>query len=294
MKAYFNTLIENKKLSHAYFLEGDDGSFAKWIAKRILCVNKQMDECDCGNCRRVKSNNHPDIFTIEPEGTAIKVDQIRELHQRAALKAVEGSEQIFIVKNADKMNVQASNALLKFLEEPKNQVVILLAGQSRDALLATISSRVQILKIPNHSTLERDARNKGYQFKALGIFEEIGCNMDDVEKYAAVADEWLDLLSTTMSSPHLQALMWLQKWDQVFAEKEQKRLSIRLLQSYVKALFKAKKGEIQLWGALPHYEWSELSKWANAVDELTRSFHSNGQYTLQLELFIQRVKNLGI
>ena len=291
MKAYFEELVNEKKLSHAYFLEGDDGTFATWLVKRVLCLNPGATACDCINCRKVDSRNHPDVFMIEPDGTAIKVEQIRELHQKASMKSVEGNEQLFIIKDGDKMNVQASNALLKFLEEPKEKVHIFLTGHNKAALLATIQSRVQSIKIPKVSiSLEREARNKGFQFKSLGLLEQIGCNMEHVEKYADVADSWIDLIVTTATSPLMESLMWAQKWDDVFADKEQKTLAIKLLQSYVKALFNEKKGLPHLWGNIPHYEWAELANWAKAVDEFTRAYYSNGKYTLQLEYFLQSVK----
>lgn len=286
-KALFENLIDKNRLSHAYFLEGGIGEgFALWLASRILC---DAHESDCITCSRISNYNHPDVIVIRPEGLDIKVDQIRELHYKAAYKSVDGNGQIFIVVGADKMNLQASNALLKFLEEPKPDVTILLLGQSRDSLIETIRSRVQVVRLPESQGFMKEAVSRGLMFESLGIFEEIYATVDQAEAFKDIADSWVSTILTTFNSTKLQALQKAQAWENLFEGKEQRNLCVRLLQSYVKALIAEKKGAYHLWGQLPTYEWNQLVQWSEAVDQLTRALQSNGHFTLQLESFVKRV-----
>ncbi|HCG4535996.1 TPA: hypothetical protein NJY08_004846 [Salmonella enterica subsp. enterica serovar Typhi str. AG3] len=286
-KELFDKLIINNNLNHAYYLEGGNNeNFALWLASRILCGGH---ENDCIVCSRIQHYNHPDVVTIRPEGLAIKVDQIRELQEKASYRSAEGKGQVFIIVGADKMNPQASNALLKFLEEPKSNVTILLLGESRELLLETIKSRVQCVKLEQHQGFMKEAVKRGLMFESLGLFEEIHASVEQAEEFKEVGDQWISTIHETLNSPKLFALQKVQFWEKIFEGKEQRNLCVRFIQSYVKALFSEKKGSYHLWGNVPTYEWNRLVEWGNAVDELTRGIHSNGHFTLQMENFLKKV-----
>ncbi len=112
----------------------------------------------CRSCKKILSENHPDIHWISPAGSYIKVDQIRMLCQRLALKPYEAKVRLAIIEKAHTLNPEAGNTLLKILEEPPEKTIfILLAGQSSE-LLPTIVSRcrhirfnpVSVQSIQNH------------------------------------------------------------------------------------------------------------------------------------------------
>lgn len=292
-KALFENLINSNRLSHAYFLEGGNEEFSLWLASRILCGGH---DDDCITCRRINNHNHPDVIYIRPEGLEVKVNQIREINEKAAYKSVDGNGQVFIVQSADKMNLQASNAFLKFLEEPKSNVIILLLGQSKDNLIETIRSRVQVVKLENsNSSFMNVAVSRGLMFKSLGIFEEIHISVDLAEELKEVADNWVESIKDVLESSKLHAMQKVQLWETQFKNREQRNICLKLIQSYVNALYAEAKGTYHLWGNVPKYEWSELLKWGRAVDELSRSFYSNGHFTLQIESFTKKVcKNVGI
>ncbi len=292
MKNLFINLIKNNQVSHAYFIEGVGGeNFSLWAASKLLC-GCNTDECI--TCRRIYNNNHPDVIIIRPEGINVKVDQIRQLQQSAALKSVENRGQVFIILGADKMKDQASNALLKFLEEPKPGVTLFLLGNNKDALIPTIRSRVQVLKLEHTNDLVKSANERGIHFSSLSLFEEINASLDQVEKYADVADSWVELIRTTLNTTRLTAITQLPKWETTFPERDMRELSIKLIQSYVKGLVAQARGTYHLWGDIPHKPWEELVEWHNAVHDLTKSFHSNGGYKLQLNIFIQRVMTANL
>ena len=101
----------------------------------------------CRSCRKILNNSHPDIFLIRPTGSTIKIDQIRGLIQKLSLKPYEAANRFVIIADADAMNPEAGNALLKVLEEPPDQTTIMMtAGQASD-LLPTIVSRCMHLRL---------------------------------------------------------------------------------------------------------------------------------------------------
>src|SRR2546429_6087350 len=107
-----------------------------------------QDPCNtCLSCRKVLHGNHPDVHVIvkAPDKQAILIDQIRTLQSSAARRALEGRRNIFIIQDAHEMNLQAANCLLKTLEEPEADVVLLLTVPETGLLLPTILSRVQLI-----------------------------------------------------------------------------------------------------------------------------------------------------
>lgn len=291
-KDLFENLISTNRLNHAYFLEGGNEKFSLWLASKILCGGH---DGECITCRRIYNHNHPDVIYIRPEGLDIKVDQIREIHAKAAYKSADGNGQVIIIQNADRMNIQASNAFLKFLEEPKQDVNILLLGQSKEGLIETIRSRIQVVKMDESDGFMNEAVSRGLMFKGLGIFEEIHVNVDQAEQFKDVADDWIKAIRDVLESSKLHATQKVQLWEKQFENKEQRNICLRLIQSYVKALYAETKGTYHLWGNVPKYTWQELLIWGSATDELSRSLYSNGHFTLQMEGFIKKVcNNVGI
>ena len=157
---HFRKTITSNHLSHAYIFTGQDGIgktlLAKELSKAILCSEKEDDSCNsCNNCVRIENSNHPDVHWIEIEKKAkfLKIDNIRDLQHSVKLSPVESNYKIFIIKEADRMNEEASNCLLKTLEEPPASTIIILIANSLTPVKETIKSRCQIIRfhpIPAH------------------------------------------------------------------------------------------------------------------------------------------------
>lgn len=140
--------LQNQRVAHAYLFEGPDGVGKRLVAlamaRALLCQTGQG--CgDCSPCRKVDHNNHPDIHLLDAEGATIKIDQIRTLQQQLALRPLEGQYRICLIDGAEQLNPAAANALLKTLEEPQPNTVIILLSSQPEALLVTIRSRCQRL-----------------------------------------------------------------------------------------------------------------------------------------------------
>ncbi|PLX16109.1 MAG: hypothetical protein C0601_10825 [Candidatus Muiribacterium halophilum] len=149
------TLLRSDKkgrLSHAYLFSS--GSFgaqeiaARDLARSILCSNKGKDDracLKCDSCNLALKGNHPDLHVISPEegSNNISVDMIRsDLIEKAVKRPYYSGRSVFLVSKAHSMSVEASNALLKVLEEPPEYVIILLTTRSEQLMLDTVLSRV--------------------------------------------------------------------------------------------------------------------------------------------------------
>jgi DNA polymerase III subunit delta' len=142
------------KVSHAYSFEGEAGCGKKEIADAfaitLQCEKGAKDACmECPSCKQAITRNHPDIIYLHHEKpNTISVGEIREqINQDVYVKPYNGNRKIYIIEDAQKMNIQAQNALLKTIEEPPSYVVIILLTTNEEAFLPTIRSRCVSLKI---------------------------------------------------------------------------------------------------------------------------------------------------
>jgi len=127
--------------------------FAVSSVKAFFCLNAENDFCNkCSNCTRIVSRNFPDLTVIKPDGAFIKIEQLREMQQMASLMPYESDKRIFIIDNADKMRQEAANCLLKTLEEPASFSVFILTTSKQQAILPTILSRCQKIRLSELST----------------------------------------------------------------------------------------------------------------------------------------------
>ena len=140
--------LNHGRLHHAYLFVGMEGvgkkTIALGLAKAIHCSAATGDFCgECPDCARIQANNHPDVRIIEPLAgkKEISIQQIRELEKELNFRSFSGKKKIAIVDPATLMNLSAQNALLKTLEEPPQDSVLILIASSGGALLPTLRSR---------------------------------------------------------------------------------------------------------------------------------------------------------
>lgn len=151
---HLQSAIAMGKVSHAYILDGEKGSgknfLADIFAAALQCEEKGTSPCGkCTSCRQAEGKNHPDIIRITHEKpNTISVDDIRQqLCGDIMIKPYKGPYKIYIVDEAEKLNVQAQNALLKTIEEPPAYAVILLLTTNAESFLPTILSRCVTLHL---------------------------------------------------------------------------------------------------------------------------------------------------
>ena len=184
VKEHFMKAIENHKISHAYILTGEAGmgrkSIARAFAMTLLCERGGSEPCmSCHSCKQILAGSHPDLIYLSHEKPAsIGVDDIREqVNDTIMIRPYSSYYKVYIIDEAEKMTVQAQNALLKTIEEPPSYAVMILITTNEEAFLPTILSRCVKLKLKPL----RDTTVKAFLTEHLGIPEK------DADIYAACA-----------------------------------------------------------------------------------------------------------
>ena len=154
---YINKIIENNKVSHAYLIEINDyDTDKKYIfdfIKMILCnvTYEKLEKENNNIINLIDNNDYPDIKVIEPEGATIKKSQMIDLQKDYSNKSLLNGKRIYVVKDADKLNPASANTILKFLEEPEEDIIAILLTNNRYKIIETILSRCQILTLKENS-----------------------------------------------------------------------------------------------------------------------------------------------
>ena len=142
-KKYLSNSIKSNMISHAYMFEGPSGVGKNTMARELAATLLDMENLF----------NSPDYIEITPDGNSIKIAQIRKLQSDILVKPYK-SYKIYVIDEAQKMTVEAQNALLKTLEEPPKYAIIILITNNKESLLDTIKSRCEIIKFTPIPLLE--------------------------------------------------------------------------------------------------------------------------------------------
>lgn len=233
------TMQDRARLPHALLLLGQAGAgqseLALWLASRLLCDSAASVCGHCAACRLFLAGTHPDLqlIGIEPDASAIRVEQIRSLSATLSLHSYRGGAKVAVIDPADAMNINSFNALLKTLEEPRDNTFLILAAQRSDRLPRTIASRCARIRMPlpvratalawlNHREKRPNwerllALANGAPFLALH-YAAAGLEELDQQMQASVAEAEkgrLDVVATAAAWGSDQAevrLFWLESW----------------------------------------------------------------------------------
>lgn len=150
-----------KKYYHAYLFEvdslEDNYPLILAFAKTIICKNHYTgnDKCaSCNICHLIDENYYDDLKVVEPDGMGIKKEQILNLQKQLSLKSINDNNQVYIIKNAEKMNLNAANSLLKFIEEPEDGIFGILITTDRKQILPTILSRCNLISLKSTNQID--------------------------------------------------------------------------------------------------------------------------------------------
>jgi DNA polymerase-3 subunit delta' len=152
--------VRSETLPHALLLTGPSGvgktHLALELARALNCIGPDGPCGQCVHCRQIEAGSHPDISIVERvEGKdSIAISQVRALREATSLRPFQGRKKVYIIAGAETLTAQAADALLKTLEEPQPQVVILLTATEAGALPATVVSRCRVT--PLRAVAERD------------------------------------------------------------------------------------------------------------------------------------------
>ena len=177
----FKRLVSLQRLGHAYLFVGPKEigktQTALEVAKLVNCESSLNKPCEqCPSCQKITSGNHPDVMIIQPLQDSIKIDQIRFLLGRLQLKAFEAKFKVFIICDVESMTMEAANSLLKTLEEPASNTLIILTTALEQANLDTIRSRCHVIKFFSSSkrNIERSLECSSASAQLLAVYTD-GC-----------------------------------------------------------------------------------------------------------------------
>lgn len=233
--------IEQDRLPSAFMLVGDKGlglpNFSVAFANRVICLSPNAEDMACGFCEACvlfNAGNYPDFFHLQPEEgkSSIKIDAIRELSASLALSNQFSKPRIVIIDPADAMLSQASNSLLKTLEEPNEDTCLILIAHDASKISATIRSRCQVVTVKDidlgvaKSWLEEQGCNDADLYLNLSNYSPILAQnlweKNILEKRATLWNDFkllvdgkLDPLLFSKSSVGLDdvpVLKWLMSW----------------------------------------------------------------------------------
>ena len=235
--------IKNNKLSHAYLIDANNYDksfdFVLDFVKAIVCGNNHSLDDYCALCQRIENNNYTELKIIESETSIIRKEELLELQSDFSRSSIEGNYRIYIIKDCDKMNKQASNCLLKFLEEPVEGIIAILITNNFNKLLSTIVSRCQVIRLNN--VLELSEKS------SLENFALFSC--DNKSSYLEfLADETKLLLLNSFfefidyfEENKLDVMIYMKKlWHNKFTSKDDTKLALLLMLYFYYDLLKCK------------------------------------------------------
>lgn len=229
IKENLQNAIRINKVSHAYIITGEAlmgrKSLANAFALQLFCEQGGEEAClSCHSCKQILSKNHPDCIyvTHEKQGSIGVEDIRRQINDTIAIRPYSSAYKVYIVDEAEKMTVQAQNALLKTIEEPPSYAVIFLLTTNQDVFLPTILSRCVQLKLKPL----KDLAVKDY------LLEHAELKETQADVYAAFARGNLGMAMSLASSEEFQVL----HSEMLYLVKNLKTMDISEILAFIKRL----------------------------------------------------------
>ena len=199
----FQKIINSNMLSHAYLIDSASSKIrqqvAIWLAQTQFCDNLQngMPDQTCQRCKTIAMGDNPDVLEIKTDKQSIGVDDIKYFKKEVNMTATQGKRRILIIDEAEKMTNAASNNLLKTIEEPEGNLLIVFLADSAKQLLQTIRSRVQIFHLSNKSNDDEVSSLVEIGFKTEQA--ETALKISDIKFLQAATGESYQQLSVALS-----------------------------------------------------------------------------------------------
>lgn len=238
--------IRNNKLSHAYLIDGNNNEygfdFVISFVKMIVCDERysNYDKCNnCNKCKRIDDGNYTELKIIESDSLVIKKEQLLDLQSDFSRTSIEGTNRIYVIKDCEKMNKQASNSLLKFLEEPEDGIVAILYTNNINSVLKTIISRCQLIKLIRNKLVMED--------NALMNFANVCCdNKESIDNFLSdeskkgIIDAVISFIDY-FENNGLDVMIYIKKfWYNKFLSREESNCALLLIVNFYYDVLKFK------------------------------------------------------
>lgn len=268
----FNILLQRyreNKLAHAFLLETNslDSCYKDLIkfVKYLSCPYEYNDNCDndnCHNCELIDSGNLPSFIKVDPDGTLIKKGQIQEIINRFQSIPIFSNYNIYVVNECDKLNSSSANSLLKFLEEPEDNILGFYITTNKMNVISTVRSRCQELNV------YYDLAKTDYKYSSV-VAEYLNSVYKNEDAILYNKVEALNLLSDRS------------EWIDFFKE------MLYILYSYLKN--KSNEFNIRLLNEMSD---KEIVKIEDLIKSVLKYLQSNGNIELILDKFVLEMRDL--
>jgi DNA polymerase-3 subunit delta' len=305
--------VAQTRLSHAYLFVGPNhigkGTLALSLAQAVNCIEEDSPCGVCASCSRIASGANSDVQVIGlvPGAKEIGIDQIREAQHTASLKAYESKWRVFIIDGADRLSTEASNSLLKTLEEPPDNVLLILTAVHKGQMLSTILSRCQVVELhPVAAPVIEKALVEKWEVdaekaKRLSRFcnGSIGwalmANTDEsvVEGRSEIVDKIVELATSSISDRFAYAAQQATFFGQ---DKEAVFDNLSLWTGWWRDILLVKQGCVDLISNIDRmdvleklsgqYDVGQIAGFIQGLDLAVRNLHRNANPRLALEILI--------
>ena len=192
-------IYHENRLSHAYLVETNNKNLAlkdvNLLIKNIICPNKYENSCTkCNFCHLIENNSLPSIIYVYPDGKTIKKDQIETIKNKFSSKSIYTNYNIYVIIEPELMNDTAFNRMLKFIEEPEDNIIGFFITTNKDKMPDTIISRLSCVKLyyneveNNNTSLDEEKKSlindvlKGFTSKLFNYNDLLCYNIDVIQK----------------------------------------------------------------------------------------------------------------
>lgn len=286
-----NNAISNNKLSHAYLIDSNGNSDAMDIAlcfaKMVVCSTIQ-ESLRADVMKRIDSGNYLDVKVVEADGMWIKKEDMLDLQNEFSKRSIEGSKKVYIIREAEKMNLVAANSLLKFLEEPVDDIMAILLVNNINLILPTIISRCQIIKLAK----------KKYDTSGLLNYYNLFSN----SKYGKISDEEVNRIidnvikfALFIEEKKLDTIIYVKNlWHNFFKDREANIVGLELMLYLYQDILNYKCGIDSLFFYDRKVDICKMSNYVD-IDDLSRKLSilvdgvSNIKYNLNINLLIDKL-----
>lgn len=250
---YMKNALESRKIANAYLISGESGigksKIVNIFVMALLCEDTTRlnisNACGkCKSCRQISTGNHPDVITLVAEKEKISVKEVRtQINNTIDIKPYSANKKVYIIPNADKMNEESQNALLKTIEEPPEYGVIILESSNLGKMLITIQSRC--VKLNMKAVSESSAINYLKQNENVTDYEAQICaafaqgNLGKAVKlvnsgeFIEVKKSIINMLSNIRNTNTSEFLEYAKE---IYKYKEQIEVILELMQMWIRDL----------------------------------------------------------
>jgi DNA polymerase-3 subunit delta' len=307
-------MLKKGHVPTAFLFTGVDGigrqRMAIALGMALNCLNPVgVSACGkCASCSKVISGSHPDIVTVEPEGVFIKIDQVRDISRQLRFAPLEGGWRMVIINDAHAMNLEASNAMLKILEEPPKRTIFVLTASQTTDLLPTIVSRCQQIAfrpIPHEKVAQLLIDDQGLdrqtaRMLAISTKGSLGKALStDVGKWKAWRSSLFEQI-TTLSGETVQPLFAFA--ESVSGARDRLLDALEMIMVWFRdvLVFKVTPDRIinedfeaEIRSASQRESVSSLLEKVEAVDSAQKAISRNANARLTVEVMLLRLRSVG-